>query len=174
MTRKQPQTHTAPHFNATHNGPFESCTQYPCAPSRQATAFLRENDPLTPIEKIAWAAIQERRWILWHANDIARGVLTVLSRAGLLRDTQHEQQQAQADTYWAGIAQQNRRADARAITNLNQLANQAADRLNAGDNPQVVAAWLRTTQEAISKQRDTERAATALDAASHETTAAAA
>jgi hypothetical protein len=161
MSRTQSRTHTASHFNATHDGPFESCTRYPCEPSRQAAAFLRENHPLTPAEEAAWAAIQERRWVLWHATDYARGVLTVLSRASLLRDPQHEQQQFRADTFWAGVAAQNRSADARAITSLGHLAAQAADRLDAGDNPREVAAWLRTTQVAISEQRDADRSTTA-------------
>jgi hypothetical protein len=99
--------------------------------------------------------------MLWHADDISRGALALLSRAGLLRDTVREQQQGKADTFWAGVAQQNRAADGRAITDFGQLAAQAADRLDAGDNPQQVAEWLRKTAEAISGQRDRGRSSNA-------------
>jgi hypothetical protein len=152
------RTHTAPHIGATHNGPFETCSQYPCQPSRQATAFLRENDPLTPVETVAWNVVKERAWTLWHAKDRDLGIVLVLSRAGLLRDIEHEQRTARAGTYWAGVAATHRAADGTALTRHGQLAEQAAERLDRGDDPREVAAWLREMTAAISKQRETARA----------------
>lgn len=148
------RTHTAPHTRATHRGPAARCPEYPCAPGREAAAHLREDQPLTAVEQAAWDAVQDRMWILWHANNRDLGVLLMLSRAGLLRDLAHEKQQSATDQAMARISERSRRADTTAIAHLGALAEQAAQRLTDGDDPQSVASWLRDTAAAIASRRE--------------------
>jgi uncharacterized protein YfaA (DUF2138 family) len=166
MARRAETTHESPFTNATHPGTFAACAEYPCAPNRKATAYLRENDARTVVETVALDVLKKRAWTLWHAEDRDLGIVLVLSRAGLLRDVEHEKQQALSAHISASLAERDRAADGIAITHLDALTEQAADRLDAGDDPREVAAWMRRTREAISARRDHGRSSTTVEARS--------
>lgn len=168
MTTTKTAAHVAPHTGKTHRGATATCTEYPCAPQRDAFAILREDDPRTPAEQAALDAVDARRWVLWHAADYATGTVLLLSRAGLLRDTAHEEQQARAtlsDKVWRDRAQA---ADRRAITAFTELAELAAGRLEEGADPAEVAAQLRDLAARIGERRDRQSSPTALEASSRE------
>jgi hypothetical protein len=123
----------------------------------KAAAIIRANQPHTPAEQAALDVINEDRWVLWHTDsttDLALAVIRLLSRADLLRDKEHEKRQAKADQFWAGHSERTRAAERAALGRLNVLAEQAADRLDAGDNPTEIAKWLRETRDRISEARE--------------------
>lgn len=115
----------------------------------EAAAYLREDAPRTPAEQDAFNAIRNRLWMLLHADDYATGVVLVLSRAGLLRDRAEERRQDAADRLQAASAERTRTADQVALGRLYCLAGEGADRLDAGEEPAAVAAWLRKMRDAI-------------------------
>lgn len=154
MTAKKTATHTAPHTGKTHHGTAAACTEYPCAPHRDALAILREDDSRAPAEQAAIDAVEARRWVPLHAADYATGVVLLLSRAGLLRDKAHEEQQNRAglsDKAWRDRSQV---ADRQAITALTELASLAAGRLEDGADPAEVAVQLRDLAARIGERRD--------------------
>lgn len=128
--------------------------QRQAAAAREAAGILQEEAPRTPAEQAAINVLDERRWVLWHADDYSLGVIRLLSLRGLLRDVEHEKQQAKADQFWAGHTERTRVAERAALGRLNVLVEQAADRLDAGDDPAEVAAWLRATRDRISEARE--------------------
>ncbi|SET50433.1 hypothetical protein [Nonomuraea wenchangensis] len=113
------------------------------ADAAQARAILREDQPLNPAEQAAVDALNERRWVLWHADDYSLGVILLLSRAGLLRDAAQEQHEERSLAVNARLTAEARRADAARISTLDTAIRQACDRLSAGEDPAVVAAWLK-------------------------------
>lgn len=154
MTTTKTTAHTAPYTREAHSGTAVACTKYPCAPRREALAILRENDSRTPAEQAAIDAIDARRWVPLHAADYGTAIVLLLSRAGLLRDTAHEEQQARAalsDKAWRDRRQT---ADRRAITAFTELVALAAGRLEEGDDPAEVAAQLRDLASRIGERRD--------------------
>ena len=172
MTSTKTTAHVAPHTGKTHRGAPATCTEYPCAPQRDAFAILREDHPRTPAEQAALDAVDARRWVLWHAGDYATGTVLLLSRAGLLRDTAHEEQQARAalsDKAWRDRRQA---ADRRAITALTELAALTAGRLEEGDDPAEVAAQLRDLASRIGERRDHQSSPIAPEGSSSEGIAA--
>ena len=132
----------------------ETHEQRQAAAAREAAAILKEKAPRTPAEQAAIDALNQRRWVLWHAKDYNLGVIRLLSCADLLRDKKHEKQQAKADQFWAGYSERTRAAERTALGRLSALVNQAADRLDAGDDPAEVAKWLRETRDAINEARE--------------------
>lgn len=123
----------------------------------KAAAIIRADAPRTPAEQAALAAVDEDRWVLWHTDhttDLALAVIRLLSRAGLLRDKANEQRQAKADQFWSGHSERTRAAERTALGRLDALASQAADRLDAGEDPAEVAKWLRESRDAISQARE--------------------
>lgn len=147
-------THTAPYTRENHRGTAATCAEYPCAPRREALAILREDDPRTPAEQAALNAVEARRWVPVHAADYSTAIVLLLSRAGLLRDTDHEKQQNRAalsDKEWRDRA---KAADRRAITAFAELTTMAAARLENGDDPAEVAAQLRDLAGRIASRRD--------------------
>jgi len=161
-------THAAPWTGESHRGTAISCSEYPCAPHRDALAILRENDPRTPAEQAALNAVEGRRWVLLHAADYSTGVVLLLSRAGLLRDKAHEEHRdrvAASDKEWRDRRQA---ADRRAITAYIELAALAAGRLEDGADPAEVAAQLRDLAGRIGERREQQSSPTAPDASSQE------
>jgi hypothetical protein len=132
----------------------ETHEQRQAAAAREAADILQEQAPRTPAEQAAINVLDERRWVLWHANDYSLGVIRLLSLRGLLRDVEHEKQQAKADQFWAGHGERTRAAERAALGRLTALVDQAAERLEAGDNPAEVAEWLRKGRDAISEARE--------------------
>jgi hypothetical protein len=122
--------------------------------AHEAAELLQEKAPRTAAEQAAINALNERRWVLWHANDYSLGVIRLLSLRGLLRDTEQEKQQAKADQFWAGHSERTRAAERTALGRLTALADQAADRLDDGDDPAEVAKWMRATRDAITEARE--------------------
>lgn len=154
MTATKAAAHTAPYTSENHPGSAAKCAEYPCRPRREALAILRENDSRTPAEQAAIDAVDARRWVPLHAADYGTAIVLLLSRAGLLRDTAHEEQQARAalsDKAWRDRRQT---ADRRAITALTELVALAAGRLEEGDDPAEVAAQLRDLASRIGERRD--------------------
>lgn len=141
----------------------QTYAQRDAATKAQAASILKESAPRTDAEQAAIDALDKRRWVLWHADDYSLGVIRLLSCAGLLRDKAHEEQQAKADTYWTAYSEQQRAANLRAVTRLDALAEQAADRLDKGDDPAEVSRWMRATREAISQAREAAGQATVSD-----------
>ncbi len=128
--------------------------QRQAAAAREAASILQEQAPRTPAERAAIGVLDERRWVLWHAADYSLGVIRLLSLRGLLRDVEQEKQQAKADQFWAGHSERTRAAERTTLGRLNALADQAAARLDAGDDPAEVAKWLRETRDRISEARE--------------------
>jgi hypothetical protein len=122
--------------------------------AKEAAAILHEDDPRTPAEQAALDAIARYRWVPVHAKDWNTAIVRLISIAGLLHDPGYEKRQAEADTYWSAYNERVRTANIVAYSRLNDLAEQAADRLDAGDDPAEVARWMRTTREAISNSRE--------------------
>ncbi|MFI8191441.1 hypothetical protein ACIF8T_21900 [Streptomyces sp. NPDC085946] len=123
----------------------------------KAEAIIAANAPRTPAETAALNVVNEDRWVLWHTDgltDYALAVVRLLSRADLLRDKEDEKRRAKADEFWAGHSERTRVAERAAIGRLNVLAEQAADRLDAGDDPAEVAKWLRETRDRIAEARE--------------------
>jgi hypothetical protein len=123
----------------------------------KAAAVIAADKQRTPAERAALAAVDNRRWVLWHTDamtDLALAVIRILSSADLLRDKEHEKQAAKADQSWADHGERTRSAERTALTRLNALADQAADRLDAGDDPVEVAKWLRQTRDRIVEARE--------------------
>jgi hypothetical protein len=168
VTIAKTATHVAPHTGKTHRGTLTTCTEYPCAPQRDAHAILREDDPRTPAEQAALDAVDARRWVLWHADDYATGTVLLLSRAGLLRDTAHEEQQGRATLSDKAWRDRRQTADRQAIAALTELAELAAGRLEAGDDPAEVAAQLRDLASRIGERRDHQSSPTAPESSSRE------
>lgn len=124
----------------------------------KATAVIASDAKRTPAEQAALDAVDEQRWVLWHTDamtDLALAVIRLLSRADLLRDKEHEKRQAKADTFWSADAERRSTGDRRALGELSELVDEAADRLESGADPAEVAALLRATQGAISSRRET-------------------
>jgi hypothetical protein len=128
--------------------------QRQAAAARQAADILQEKAPRTPAEQAAIDVLNERRWVLWHAEDYSLGVIRLLSLRGLLRDVEHEKTQAHVDQVWTAHAERTRTAERTALGRLGALAEEAADRLDAGDDPAEVAKWLREACDAISQARE--------------------
>lgn len=123
----------------------------------KAAAIIAADRQRTPAEQAALAAVDEKRWVLWHTDaltDFSLAVIRVLSCADLLRDKEHEKKQAKADQFWSVEAERRRTAERTAVTRLDALADQAADRLDAGDDPAEVAKWMRETRERIAEARE--------------------
>ena len=123
----------------------------------KAAAIIAAKAKRTPAEQAAMDVINEDRWVLWHTDhttDLALAVIRLLSRADLLRDKEHEKRQAKADQFWAGHSQRTRSAERAALARLSTLADQAADRLDAGADAAEVAAWLRETRDRINDARE--------------------
>lgn len=121
---------------------------------KEALAILRENKPRTPVEQAAVDALDQRRWVLWHADDYSLGVILLLSHAGLLRDKAHEEQEdsaARSNARWVAEA---RTADAIQISTLDQAIDQACTRLAGSEDPADVAAWLKEIRSAAHAIRD--------------------
>ncbi|MTE20321.1 hypothetical protein F0L17_14630 [Streptomyces sp. TRM43335] len=123
----------------------------------EATAFLRENDDRTSAERAAIDAIDQRMWILWHANNRDLGVILVLSRAGLLRDPADEARRAQADLVMGRAAAREHRADRIAAGRYCALIEEAADRLEAGEDPALIATRMRAARNEIDRRREKDR-----------------
>ena len=115
----------------------------------EALGWLRENDPRNPAEQAALAAINTRRWILWHSNDRDLGVILLLSRLGLLRDRAYEEHESRTAQSMARIAARDRHVDKTTLRRLEELAEVAATQLEAGDDPHEIAKWIRDTRTAI-------------------------
>lgn len=165
-------THTAPYTSETHRGTLAACTEYPCAPRRDALAILREDDPRTPAEQAALDALDAHRWVPVHATDWSTAIVLLLSRARLLRDKAHEEhlhRAAMSDKEWRDRKQA---ADRRAITALTELVALAAGRLEDGADPAEVAAQLRDLASRIGERREQQSSPTAPDASGQEVTAA--
>lgn len=122
--------------------------------ARDAHAILKEDAPRTPAERDAIAALDRDRWVLWHAGDYSLGVIRLLSRAGLLLDKAHAEEMAKFDRGMADAARRERLADARLISNLDAAIERAATRLDGGEDPAAVAAWMRQVREAAAHDRD--------------------
>lgn len=123
----------------------------------KAAAIIAADKKRTPAEQAALNIVDADRWVLWHTDgltDYALAVIRLLSRADLLRDKEHEKQQAKADQFWSGHSERTRAAERTALGRLSTLADQAADRLDAGDDPAEVAKWLRETRDAINEARE--------------------
>jgi hypothetical protein len=123
----------------------------------KAAAIIAAGKQRTPAEQAALAAVDNRRWVLWHTDamtDLALAVIRILSSADLLRDKEHEKRAAKADQFWVGHGERTRSAERTALTRLNSLTDQAADRLDAGDDPAEVAKWLRETRDRIAGARE--------------------
>jgi hypothetical protein len=54
-----------------------------------AAPYLHEDEPLRSAEQAAMAMLTEKLWVLHHARDHVRGVVVLLSRAGLLVDREY-------------------------------------------------------------------------------------
>lgn len=132
----------------------ETHAQRQAAAAREAADILQEKAPRTAAEQAAINVLDERRWVLWHANDYSLGVIRLLSLRGLLRDVEHEKQQAKADQFWAGHGERTRAAERTALGRLTALVDQASERLDAGDDPAEVAKWLREGRDRISEARE--------------------
>ncbi|MFJ2697484.1 hypothetical protein ACIO5Z_14820 [Streptomyces rochei] len=131
--------------------------------ARKAANIIRADSPNTPAEQAAINAVDADRWVLWHTDhttDLAVAVIRLLARADLLRDKDHELRQAKADQFWSGHSARTRDAERGALGRLNVLVEQAADRLDAGDDPATVAKWLRDTRDRISEAREKATSAT--------------
>ncbi|MEU3613424.1 hypothetical protein ABZ725_14070 [Streptomyces sp. NPDC006872] len=123
----------------------------------KAAAIIAAGAKRTPAEQAALAAVDEKRWVLWHTDamtDLALAVIRILSGADLLRDKEHEKQQAKADQFWSGHSERTRAAERAALGRFTALADQAADRLDTGDDPAAVAKWLRETRDRINEARE--------------------
>lgn len=123
----------------------------------KAAAIIATHGKRTAAEQAALDVVDNDRWVLWHTDgltDYALAVIRLLSRADLLRDKEHEKQQAKADQFWSGHSERTRAADRTALGRFSTLAEQAADRLDAGGDPAEVAKWLRETRDAISEARE--------------------
>ncbi|MET9521463.1 hypothetical protein [Streptomyces coeruleorubidus] len=123
----------------------------------KAASIIAAGHKRTAAEQAALDVVDNDRWVLWHTDgltDYALAVIRLLSRADLLRDKEHEKQQAKADQFWSADAEGRRIADRRAVSELSALADQAADRLDAGDDPAEVAKWLREARDAINEARE--------------------
>lgn len=107
-----------------------------------ARSILRENAPRTAPEQAAIDALEQYRWVLVHANDYRLGVVRLLSNTGLLRDLAHERQEETNAVSNARLIERDRKRDARRISTLATAIEQACARLDAGDDPREVAAWL--------------------------------
>lgn len=121
---------------------------------KEAHAILREDKPISPVEQAAVAALDQHRWVLWHANDYSLGVILLLSRAGLLRDKAHEQEMDKADASEARLVTEKRMKDAISISTLSDAMSQAAGRLEGGAEPAEVAAWLQKIRDLAMETRD--------------------
>jgi hypothetical protein len=128
--------------------------QQSAAAASEAKAILREKAERTPAEQAAIDALNQNRWVLWHAEDYSLGVIRLLSNADLLRDKKYEREQAAADSFWAAHSERRRAAEAVAISQLDMLAQQAAERLESGDDPHEIAKWMRATRKAIVGARE--------------------
>jgi hypothetical protein len=122
--------------------------------AEKAASFLRENDERTPIEQAVLDAMEGHYWILHHAHTPSLGVVLLLSRLGLLRDKAYEQHLARLDLAEAERRGRHQLADHTAIRHLDALAEQAADKLAAGEEPAEVAAWMRAIRGQINDARD--------------------
>lgn len=128
----------------------------------KAAAIIAEKSPRTPAEKAALTVVDQDRWVLWHTDhmtDLALAVIRLLSRADLLRDKKHEQRTAKADAFWSADSERRRTAARSAISELDDLVEQVAGRLEAGGDPAEVAKVLRAARDAIF---DRQEAATSL------------
>ncbi|MFE2911286.1 hypothetical protein [Kitasatospora indigofera] len=122
--------------------------------AEQAASFLRENDERTDLEQTVLDAMDGHYWILHHAHTPSLGVVLLLSRLGLLRDKAHEQYIARLDLAEAERRSRHQIADRTAIRHFDALAEQAADKLSAGEDPAEVAAWMRAIRQQINTARD--------------------
>lgn len=59
-----------------------------------AAPYLREGEPLRTAEQAAMSMLTEKLWVLHHARDHVRGVVVLLSRAGLLVDREQDARMA--------------------------------------------------------------------------------
>lgn len=171
MTATNATTHTALTGRETHPGTFATCTDTLCAPRREALAILREEDPRTPAEQAAINAVHERRWVFVHADDYGTGVVLILSRAGLLRDTAHEEHLNRMALSDKMLRDRGQTADRHAITALTELAAMSARRLENGDDPAEVAAELRELAARIRERREQQSSAVASENGSREASA---
>jgi hypothetical protein len=119
-----------------------------------ATAILREDDPRTPAEQQALDAIARYRWVPVHARDWNTAIVRLISIAGLLRDKHHEAEMDRAALVMTEATARDCRLDAQHISALDSLVEQAARRLDAGDAPDDVAAWLREQRSVLIKAID--------------------
>lgn len=123
----------------------------------KAAAILRENDPLNSREQAAMDTITERAWVLWHTSTImsyAHGVIRLLSSAQLLRDKAHEDEQEQALAVEAGLREERRARDVRAISQLDAVLAQAVTALRNGEPPADVADRLESQRDRVFAARD--------------------
>jgi hypothetical protein len=123
----------------------------------KAAAIIAADAKRTPAEQAALEVVNEDRWVLWHTDamtDLALAVIRLLSRADLLRDKENEKRQEKADQFWSGYSERTRAAERAAMGRLTTLADEAADRLDAGDDPAEVAKWLRETRDRIAEARE--------------------
>ncbi len=125
--------------------------------SEKAAAILREDAPRTAPEQAALAVLEDNRWVLWHAHDRDLGVIRLLSRAGLLRDKAEAERQDRSVRAAMASTARERQANAVMISTLDGAIEQAGARLDAGEEPADVAAWLRLVQTAASRTRDAAR-----------------
>lgn len=115
--------------------------------AEKARSILREDAPRTRAEQAAIDALDQHRWVLWHAHDYSLGVVRLLSNAGLLRDLAQERLDDEAAIVNARLNERDRKRDAIRISTLDAAIQQACARLLAGDDPAVVAPWLASGRQ---------------------------
>ncbi len=123
------------------------------ANAERAAGILRESAPRTPVEQAALTVINDGKWVLWHAHDRDLAVMLLLSRAGLLRDREHEQRVLAADISNARAVEKQRVKDGTLIVALTAVLKESADRLDRGDAPADVAARLRAAHAQAGQRR---------------------
>lgn len=116
-------------------------------------------------EQAALDHLGERRWILWHADDYAAGVVRVLSAAGLLRDRVQEAEATEGHAVLRRLSDRERVLNIRRTYLLDQLVSDAAEQLQGGDDPADVAAFLLAKRAEINNTVDEANRAPLVDAA---------
>ena len=72
--------------------------------AEEAAAILAPGRDPDRAEQAALDYVDKRRWVLWHAENYAAGVIRLLSHAGLLRDRAHEAEMQEAHVVMRRLA----------------------------------------------------------------------